>query len=224
MKQTHKGDAKKKKTHSLIARETAAAAASHARHRARAESILQLIARRIARIQEDFYELGIALKQLRDEKLYAALGYRTFDELLAKRRPIGRTQAYKLIALVENVTRDQALALGEEKAYALARLAKATPAADTVGSILETGIEMGSSHKRVKGMTVRQIEEARRRVQKPRRSSPEEAAARTAARDSQRTLRARGIAARVSVTRRGKKWWAAIEIPIDKLSLLAGER
>lgn len=223
MKQPRNSAAKqnKKKAHSLIASETAAAAA---RHRARAESLLELIARRIARIQEDFYELGAALKQLRDEKLYAALGYRTFDELLAKRRPIGRTQAYKLIALVENVTRDQALALGEEKAYALARLAKATPAADTVGSILETGIEIGSSHKHLKGMSVRQIEETRRRVQKPRTASPEEVAARRAARDSQRTLRARGIAARVHVTRRGKKWWAAIEIPVEKLSLLADER
>jgi hypothetical protein len=207
---------------SLIARQAAAAVT---RRRARAEALLDLIARRVARIKEDFYELGAALKELRDEKLYAALGYRTFDDLLAKRRPIGRSQAYKLIALVENVSREQALELGEEKAYALARLAKATPTADTVDSLLDRGIEIGASHQRVKAMSVREIEKTRRRVvESHRKPPPEELAAKRAARDLQRALRDRGVPARVTVLRHGKKWWARIEAPIEKVPLLAGER
>jgi hypothetical protein len=73
------------------------------------------------------------LKELKEKKLFVAIGYRTFDALLAARVPIGRSQAYKLIAIAERVTREQAISLGEEKAYAIARLVATTPEADTVG-------------------------------------------------------------------------------------------
>src|SRR5262245_8609333 len=48
----------------------------------RAEELLDLIARRKARIAEDFYEIGKALRELSKKKLYAVLGHRSFGEML----------------------------------------------------------------------------------------------------------------------------------------------
>src|SRR5690349_6943036 len=89
--------------------------------KARAESLLRLRAPQAA------YHRGF-LRFGRGAARAVSLGYATFDELLTARKVMGRTQAYKRINLVERVPRDEALALGEEKAYALLAYTAATPA------------------------------------------------------------------------------------------------
>lgn len=189
----------------------------------RAEELLDLIARRKTRILEDFYDLGAALRELLDKKLYAALGYASFDELLVKRNVLGRTQAYKLIAVVRELPRARAIEVGQERAYALVTVAAATPEPDTAASILMTGVEVRGKRKDVTKLSKRDLEEVAKEV-RPHKKSPAEKAAATAAREAQRSLRARKLRAKVAVAHAGGLWWAIVRVPLEQLELLVGER
>ncbi len=154
----------------------------------RAEALLAGIARRKARIAEDFYEIGLALSELLKKKLYFALGHRSFQEMLAARDVMGTTRAKQLIAIVDNMDRERALALGSEKAYALARYTAATPEPDTPEWLLSQGAKLGG--KPIAEASLREIQEATRDVRKkasPRKSASPEA---KAAEDAKRALAA----------------------------------
>jgi hypothetical protein len=72
----------------------------------RAEDLLALIGRRKENIVDAFYDIREALKEILDRKLYLALKQPSFDELIAARSVVGRTQAYKLIAVARELPRD----------------------------------------------------------------------------------------------------------------------
>src|SRR5690349_12680186 len=57
----------------------------------RAEELLSMIERRKETIAESFYDIGKALQELLKKKLYAALGYASFDEMLRERSVLGVT-------------------------------------------------------------------------------------------------------------------------------------
>jgi hypothetical protein len=181
----------------------------------RAHALVALILRRKHRIMEDFYELGTALRELLEKKLYVALGHASFDELLEKHDLMGRTQAYKLIALVKGMTRDDALAFGQEKAYALARLLAATPEPDTVDSLRVTGVRVGKQRRSPADMSRREIESATRTLRKKRAPSSEDAALKGVT-DS---LRAIGVK-EVTVTSLRRGQWLRIDLPMADLPKL----
>jgi hypothetical protein len=173
------------------ARKVKARAASD--KKARGEALLALIERRKQRIVEDFYDLGLALKELLDDELYVALGHRTFAELLSARNVVSASSAKKLIAVVEHVSREQALRLGREKAYALVAYAAASPEADVPSQLAAIDAEIAG--KKVSALSTRDIEEAARRArQAARKPSPEEKAAERAGREAIAQLR--GLAKR----------------------------
>lgn len=208
-----------------LARVSAQSKGSTAKQLARGTELLALIARRLERIEEDFFEIGAALKELKDKKLFVAFGYRNFDALLAARIPIGRSQAYKLIAIAGRVTREQAIELGEEKAYAIARLVATTPEADTVDSVLAKGVRVGGHERSAKAMSRREIDAVKRTVaSRAKKPDPAERAAKHDARAGQATLRKRGVRARIDVVKEQGLWWAVVRVPIEKLSSLVGER
>jgi hypothetical protein len=109
----------------------------------RALALLDFIARRTARMTEDFYEVGKALKELLEKKLYVALEYPSFEAMLDARGVMGATQARKLIEVVSRVPLKTALKLGLEKAFAMTRYTDATPEIDTPESLVEGGGEIG---------------------------------------------------------------------------------
>ncbi|MBI2393101.1 MAG: hypothetical protein HYV09_26185 [Deltaproteobacteria bacterium] len=159
----------------------------------RAEELLALIERRKARIAEDFYEIGLALAEIRKKKLFVALGYSSFGGLLAARKVMSRRTAEKLIGVVSNVPRPKAMELGPEKAYALARLVATTPELDTIDEVLEEGVRVGKGRKKIAGASAREIEEAARAVRaKTEKPDPREVAADKAARTLQAAVRAAG--------------------------------
>ena len=184
--------------------------------RDRAESLLAEVERRKQRIAEDFYDIGQALQEIVKKKLFAALGYATFAEMLKARNVMGLSQAHKLIRLVGTVPRDQALALGQEKAIAILDYARATPELDTPGSLVEGGaLPRG---KRVADASVRELREAttevRKKAGKARRPSPEQASADREASALQAWLRKRGAKkATASVVRRDGELWIRMEVP-----------
>ena len=47
--------------------------------------------------RHSFYEIGKALREIRDERLYRELLYKSFEEYLKKRWDMGRSHAYRLI-------------------------------------------------------------------------------------------------------------------------------
>lgn len=188
-----------------------------------AEALLGLIARRKARISEDFYEIGRALRDLLKKKLHLALGYASFKEMLQKRDVMSVTAAKKLIAIVSSVPVEKALSLGVEKAYALSRYTAATPEPDSPALLLDSGAEVGG--KKVTEATVRDLTRAVQSVNaktKPaRKASPEEAAATKAARALTAWLRSHKITgATASAKRSGKTYRLILDLPLSASAAL----
>lgn len=55
----------------------------------------------IARSQEQFYKMGRALKEIRDNRLYKLALFETFEAYVKARWDMGRAQAYRLIKAYE---------------------------------------------------------------------------------------------------------------------------
>lgn len=122
--------------------------AAQAAHDARLTELSGEIRRKMAAVVDGFYEIGLALKEIRDRKLYAAPGHKTLSAFLKAERLVSPRQATKLIAIVENVTRERAIALGPERAYALVAYTDATPEADSVESLAAQGAPVTSRSTR----------------------------------------------------------------------------
>jgi hypothetical protein len=171
----------KKKVGALLARANAQKAASVERNKSRAEALLALIARRKQRMVEDFYDVGEALKELLDQQLFAALGFASFEAMLAANDVMGLTQAKRLIALVASVPRDHALALGQEKAYELVAYTAATPELDTPAELAKADARIGG--KPLSKASVRELRAATQSVRaKQRAAKPKSKAEREAER------------------------------------------
>lgn len=131
--------------------------------RSRCEELLALIARRKVEIVEAFYDLGEALREIERKELYRALNERSFEALLKKHKVMGLTQAYKLIKIVENVPRDVALGMGQEKAFALVSYTEATQAKDSVAGLVKSNAKIaGVSASKISARAVREASKAER--------------------------------------------------------------
>lgn len=190
----------------------------------RAAALLASIARRKARIAEDFYGLGEELRELRDKELYRKVyGFATWDEFLEKRAVYSPTQARKLIAIVRGLSKKRALELGVEKAYAAVSLAKATAAKDSADEIFDEGHKVGS--KRPKDATVDDLEAAAKGARKSAKKLASEKIVTAAERERKKrrdagikALRAKLASARIPANPEAKRdgvvialSWAVVE-------------
>lgn len=76
-------------------------------------------------IMQSFYELCVALKEMRDRELYKALGYSEFDYYCKSELDTTDRQIYKYIAIAENLPEDLVNSnslIGVSKLYLLATL------------------------------------------------------------------------------------------------------
>ena len=103
--------AKSSPKRSLIAETKSAALA---RNTARLAALLAIIRRRMTEVVEAFYDIGEALREIVDHKLYAVAGHKSLKVFLAAEKLLSARQAMKLIAVVRRVPREQALTLGEQ--------------------------------------------------------------------------------------------------------------
>jgi len=202
------------------------AAVASARLRRRGEALIAEVLRRKARVNREFYEIGIALGELAEARIYVALGYGSFAELLDDRRLFVRMVAHRFVAVAKAFTRAQALALGAEKAYALTRYCAATPADELASALVDADATIDG--KRVSVISVRELRAASRAVRADgggRARDPEERAARAAARGAQADLRRRGArGARTSVVRHEGEWTVRIEVPVAELGRVVAKR
>jgi hypothetical protein len=127
-------------TPSLIERTRAAA---HERNSARLAELIALIHRKMTGVVEGFYDVGEALREIVDKKLYGVAGHPSFEAFLEREGILSRRQAVKLIAVARKVPRAHALGLGHERAYALMHYAETTAANDSVVTLVERGAKVG---------------------------------------------------------------------------------
>ncbi len=189
--------------------------------RAHANELLASIDRRKHDISRAFYDLGTALRELNEKKLFGSLGYSSFDAMLEDRRVMSPAQARKLIEVVRRFDRQMALRLGAEKAYALARYVTRTKQDDDVAEFVAEGFPLGGHRKPIDVVTVRQIAQATQIVvlkQKGKHGDSERArhAAEQAARRVQAKLRKRTEEqATTAVVYRHGSWWLRVLVPAE---------
>lgn len=190
----------------------------------RLASLLETIERRKARIVEDFYDIGVALKEIVDKKLYLQAGYASFGDLIDGRKIMGKTQAFKLVSIARAVPREKAIEVGSERAYELVRLTEQTPEPDTVEDVLVTGVRGPKDRKTVdvSKLSSREIAEKRREIAKAKaKPSDDEREAKRAAREAQASIRKSGMKASVDARKEGKAWVAIVTVPLAQLDALA---
>jgi hypothetical protein len=197
-------------------------AASRNDVRARAQGELERVRMLKMRITVSFYEMGEALGRILDDKLYVALGYASFVDLLHGENLLGPTQAKKLIAVRKSFDRDQALRVGPERAYALTRYVARTKTAASPSELVEKGFPLAGRRTPVEQMPVRKIDEAGRAFVERRRGPDGESARARADAESERRhclaeLRARGVDGAIVHKRRTKnKWTLVIVVPAEQ--------
>ena len=209
----------KKKTARVAAKvrdvaERASSAASR-----RVVDLVDLVKRRIARISEDFYDMGVALRELATPRLYTSVGCKTFDELLRK-YDLGRSQAYQAMAVVKAFpSRDEAIELGFEKAAAILHYASATRKPDLPQLISQSGRLAG---KAIAELSVRDIDAETARVRKIQRArgvpTEREVRASRAARELQRWMRKHGgRPARVEAHEDHREAWIDVRLSLAEV-------
>lgn len=200
--------------------------AKEARHRA--TMLLDFIERKKAEVARAFYDLGSALRELNDKKLYGVLGYPSFDAMLADREIMSPAQARKLVEVVRRFDREMAQRLGAEKAYALARYVARTKQDDDVAELVAEGFPLGGRRKPIDEVSVRQITHATQVAvlkQKGQRGENERArqAAESAARKVQATLRRKtDEQASAAVVFRHGSWWLRVLVPAEMAEAALG--
>jgi len=110
-----------------------------AARRKKLTSLSALIRRRLATVVESFYDIGVALTEIAKTKLYGADGHASLEAYLDAEKLLSPSQARKLIDIVKNIPREQALAVGQERAYALIALSRATPEPDSAVELIAQG-------------------------------------------------------------------------------------
>jgi hypothetical protein len=140
------------------------------RQRARALVLLRQIGARKSRIARDFWLIGEALRELLRDKLYVALGHQSFEEMLLKRNVVSLATAKKLIGIAEQVPREQALALGPEKAHQLVRYTEWTEAEDTVAELVKNDAVIEG--KPVSQATTADVQAATQKLRKKKPAKP----------------------------------------------------
>jgi len=186
----------------------------------RAEELLAEIQKKKELVAESFVDIGDALLELDRKKLWAALGYNSLTHLLAARNVMGRSQAFKLMAVVRSLPRKQALALGAEKAYALIRYAHSSPTLERPTDVLAQGIVIDGRRKPIDELTAKDIaRQAQHATEtKATRLDPARKTAHKAAVTVQKALAKRGVNATVEVVRVEGEWVLDVRAAAEPLA------
>lgn len=187
-----------------------------AQNKTRAKRLVADVKKRSTKIAEEAHAVGKALAQLSEARNYAALGYKSFDELLKGEKLMGRTTAHQLMAIAETYSLEQVRKLGVSKAYALISYAEATPKLDYAPIMLDNNVRIGNKY--ISAMTVGEINDAASRVRKASgRAKPrsnQEKVASAEARKVQARLRKQGFGdAKATAVRDENRW--RVQVIVD---------
>ncbi|MEO7094912.1 MAG: hypothetical protein ABI175_16755 [Polyangiales bacterium] len=127
---------------------------------------------------------------------------------------MSRTAATKLVTIVEAMSRERALPLGPERAYAVTQLVARTAGKTTVAEVVDRGFDLDGETINVHQLSSRQIEKIARRLRAAPAPKPREREAINTARRLQAALRALGLEdAMVRTFRRRATWQLQVELP-----------
>ena len=191
-----------------------------------AERLVQSVIARKVRVAEQFYAMGVELRELSRPECFRALGFGSFVELIEGRKVVSRMTALRLMSVAGAFPRELAVELGLEKAYALVRYAEATPALDVARVLAERNVVVAG--KGVRQATVREIEAETKRIRtggKVRDAKhPAAREARAAAREIQKAIRklGSGKAKARAVWERGE-WGVRVEMTAAEARAVAVE-
>jgi hypothetical protein len=118
--------AKRELPAALARRADALSARKRTRLLAEAAGLIALVQRRKREISEAFYDLGVALKRLKEKEILLVLGCRSFDQLCSEKLDLSTTLGNRLVEVVSSMTRDDAIGMGQTKAMAFVALAAAS--------------------------------------------------------------------------------------------------
>jgi hypothetical protein len=202
-----------KKNVTKLAKQGAAAVARNVR---RGNDALKLISRKMELIAEAFYDIALALVILQRKEIYAALGAKSFAELVEERTPLSRSVAFELVKLPAHLSREAAIALGRDKADALIRHVEHTEEDDDAEELYRADAKIG--RKAISAQTAVGIDEATKKLpsQRDRKPRPGEEQANAAAHRLETALHAAGARkAHVVSVKRADGWWLRIDVPAD---------
>jgi len=148
--------------------------AALARNKARLAELVAEIRRRLASIVEGFYDVGEGLREIVDKRLYLSDDHANFETFLTATRLMSPRRAAKLVAVARGVPRTRALALGQERAYALLSYAKV--ANDDVALRSADATRAGRPVEEVSVreiLAATQVARAERRGERPKTGRPE---------------------------------------------------
>ncbi len=159
---TSKSDTTLHKLQALFRTARAAKVKADRAKKKRLVELVALIRRRMDEVVEAFYDIGEALREILKRKLFDTDGHTSFEEFLKAQKLMSRSTAFKLIKVVDGLSRTNALKLGKEKAFALVAYTDATAARDTAAELTENNELVGT--KRVKEAATRDIAKATKKL------------------------------------------------------------
>lgn len=187
-----------------------------------ARALVADITEKKRQISDAFYDIGVALEKLATPRLYAALGYASFEALAKHELELSRTVAYRLMAIPAQLTRKRALALGQTKALALIELAAATPESDTAEELAKGKVTVRGHRTPIepRKMTSRAILRA---AQVERRSHGKRVPAEVEAQKwaEARNKRLTKLGAELSVAAKGKTVVLTLRCPFERVGEVA---
>ena len=205
---------KRRASQSVTALAEMASTRAKAERAREARALLETITRKIAQAEESFYEIGAALVKLRDPAMFGALGFDTFESLLASIPRLSRQVAYRCLRIAASYDEPTALALAQSKAIALLTYVDATPEPDDAQALAEADAKIGGVA--ISKQTVEGILRAAAEVRPPskRRERDGEAEAKRSGTELEKRLRkALGTGVDVRVALRKKAWRLIVELP-----------
>src|SRR4029077_3749117 len=69
-------------------------------------------------IQKNFFDVGLQLDRIRDEKLYEVKGYGSFESFLEREMDLDKVTCMRLARLARSMVREAAIEVGMERACA----------------------------------------------------------------------------------------------------------
>jgi hypothetical protein len=102
-------------------------------------------------IQKNFFDVGMQLDRIRDEKLYEVKGYGSFESFVEREMEIDKVTCMRLARLARSMVREAAIEVGMERACAaMAALEGDTVAPSSSGTYPVTGMALNTlpAHKR----------------------------------------------------------------------------
>lgn len=221
-KKAAKTSAAQATTHKVQALAAMASARAKTDRAREARALLETIARKIAAAEESFYEIGAALARLRDPAMFGALGFATYEALLASIPKLSREVAYRCVRIATSYDEPTALALSQGKALALLTYVDATPEPDDAQALAEADANIGGlpiSEHTAEGI-LRAAAEARPPSKRRAREGEDEA--RHAGAELEKRLRkGLGGPVEVRVARRKKAWRLVVDLPAASAARIA---